>query len=110
MTVRAMSVGECEEYFGSTSESGILLEDEGLVVGVTGWNTYQGFFFAHSTFCSSGHPDGYTMLAFALRRAARLLGFSGVRFVVDAANGEYLRAVKSIRGVRPLSEVLEWEL
>lgn len=110
MRARPMTTPEVIEHFGDETQSGIVCEAEGRVVGWTGWNAADGIFYAHSTFCDDDYPHAYACIVQELRRICRAAGHPAIRFYVDADNAWYLEKVRNVKGVKAVRHVFDLEV
>jgi hypothetical protein len=101
---------EIADCFGDLDQRGIVVEEDGKVVGWTGWNTNDGVFYAHSTFCDDQFPHAYACLVQELRRLCRAAGHAAIRFYVDADNQWYLEKVRQVKGIRAVRHVFDLEV
>ena len=107
MTIRRMSHVEVKEFFGSHRENGFIAEEDDLVVGVVGFNTYQGYFFVHSCFTC----DGRAYLGFhkKLVATAKKMGYLSFSFAIDHSNAAWLERVSKFPGVLPKTTIFQLE-
>lgn len=91
-----MSAVEAFNHFGDLAQRGLVAEQDGAVLGFTGFNLDGQGLYAHSMFClDEGHACA--ALCQALRRLARELKQPQLRFVVNADNPHFLRFVNNGR-------------
>ena len=107
MTIRRMSHVEVKGFFGSHRENGFIAEEDGLVVGVVGFNTYLGYFFVHS--CFTCDARAYLVFHKKLVATAKRMGYQSFSFAIDHSNTAWLSRASKFPGVFSKTTIFEWE-